>query len=36
MIKLNKEAEVKHQQMLKFEEEEELLKSQLNYVRAKN
>jgi hypothetical protein len=35
MIKLNKEAERKQQQMLELEEEQALLKSQLAYTRSK-
>ena len=36
MIKLNKEAEVRHQRMLELEEEKDLLSSQLDYARKKN
>lgn len=36
MIKLNKEAEKKHQQLLDLEEEGDLLQKQLKYTRSKN
>lgn len=35
MIKLSKEAQVRQQRMLELEEEEELMKAQLEYTRAK-
>lgn len=36
MIRLNKEAEKKHQQQLDLEEEGDLLQKQLDYARSKN
>lgn len=36
MIRLNKEAEVRQQQLLRLEEEQELLKAQILYTREKN
>lgn len=36
MIKLNQEAEKKHQQMLELQQQADLLTSQLEYAKKKN